>query len=419
MSRTPRILRALILAVMVVSVLVAPAAAAPKEPVKNAPSLAVSMSRTTVLSDFEGYVAFTFTSTGAKRASGFARLQVPSRMVPLPPTTVPAFLSPLQMTDPTQPGYMRVERTSCLSAAVRSSTTGNASAGTVTSIPSIEVAFDCQPGQSFVIHWFTLTHNFNIDGANPNDMWPIQVSSRKDLDAQWGSQATLTLGVRPYFLTLPPLPFLTPPVRLVDAAPVTGDPARSGMILLTGDTILLDEPVTSKITINHVFRADTGEELVMVDPYAFRVDQTLQVISCLDINVKVPLPPDPLQHDFTSDCGAMPNVVQVNSAAPGSFSTLGGTVLTSETAVIAGVFDFLTAPATWKAAESRCLFRGGVYYEHPLTNELWNCVLPAPAPNNDRYYFVLNDLAQTEYCPTGKIRNDPTLVERQIIACLS
>ena len=44
MSRTPRIMRALILAVMVVSALVAPAAAAPKQPVKNAPSLAVSMS---------------------------------------------------------------------------------------------------------------------------------------------------------------------------------------------------------------------------------------------------------------------------------------------------------------------------------------------------------------------------------------
>ena len=87
--------------------------------------------------------------------------------------------------------------------------------------------------------------------------------------------------------------------------------------------------------------------------------------------------------------------------------------------MIAGVFDFLTAPSSWKAAELRCLFRGGVYFEHPLTNELWNCVLPAPAPNNDRYYFVLNDLAQAEYCPTGKIRNDPTLVERQIIACLS
>ena len=136
----------------------------------------------------------------------------------------------------------------------------------MTSIPSIEVAFDCQPGQSFVIHWFTLTHNFNIDGANPNDMWPIQVTSRKDLDAQWGSQATLTLGVRPYFLTLPPLPFLTPPVRLVDAVPVTSAPDAPRMILLTGDAIPLDEPVTSKITINNVFRADTGAQLVMVDP---------------------------------------------------------------------------------------------------------------------------------------------------------
>ena len=160
--------------------------------------------------------------------------------------------------------------------------------------------------------------------------------------------------------------------------------------------------------------------LVIVDADDLRVDQTIQVVGCLDLNVQTGVDSRRGSSRTTSTAPRWTmNVLQIDSPAPGAFQNADGTLLTPETAVIAGVFDFLTAPSSWKAAESRAssVAASTSSIRSPMSSGTACC--PLQRPNNDRYYFVLNDLAQTEYCPTGKIRNDPTLVERQIIACLS
>ncbi len=408
----------LIIAALAGTLLAVPASAAKPAPDAKAPSFAVTLNKSSVGGWLapKVYLAFTFTSTGSskKTTTGFARFVTPSRTNP---SVVGNFgwQPALQQTDPLARGYFRVEATTCASATVSSFTpTGDGSE------QSIDIAFDCQPGQAFVLHWFPTSQFYGFDGNN--EIWHFPVSTRFKAKDAWTPQTPPQLQVDAVnFTNIINVPFITPPLALVNVTPVITDPTQHPtQILLTGDAIALGTTVTSTITIDNVFRADTGAPLVIVNADDLRMDRTIQVVGCLDLNVKtgVDLPPGVDPYNF--DCAAMDNnVLQIDNPAPGAFQNADGTLLTPETAVIAGVFDFLTAPSSWKAAESRCLFRGGVYFEHPLTNELWNCVLPAPAPNNDRYYFVLNDLAQAEYCPTGKIRNDPTLVERQIIACLS
>jgi hypothetical protein len=417
MSRTRRILRALIVAAAVGSIVAGPAIAAPK-PAKG-PAFSVSLNRDGYSAAGQQYVAMTFTSTSDKASRGFAQAAVPAKQHPT--LLFWSFFSWLQSADPTIAGYVRVEATSCASATLHSLTTGLiVPVNTVAAIPTIEVAFDCRPGQSFVIHWFT---NLGYTGYVPGtlDAWDVQVATRKDATARWAPQASSTIRVNSVNLVLPPLPFITPPLQLVAAVPIISAPEEPPtQWLLTGDAIFLDQNVTSQITINRIFRADTGAELVMVDAYDFRVDQGgIQVIDCIDINLVtgVDVPPGVVPYDFSSDCDDIPEVLQI-MPNPGSVANADGTLLSSQTAVIVGVFDFFTAPNVWKAAESRCLFRGGIYHEHANVDELWTCTLPTPAPNNDRYFFVANDLGQALYCPTGRIRNDASLIERQIIACI-
>ena len=421
MSRTSRMLRALILAATVGSLMATPALAAkgPKPPT-NGPSFSVSLNRDVYSAAGQQYVAMTFTSTEAKASKGLARVSVPARQVP--PYGIWTFFSFMQSTDPgLDNGYVRVEATTCASATLASLTPGTWTPPpnqVPASVPTIEVAFSCNPGESFVIHWFTQLGYLGFDRTVDPESWFFQVDTRKGPDAKWTSLAPIEIKIRAVYLTLPPLPFITPPLQLVDLQPVATQPDEPQTWFMVGDGTALDVNVTSEVTFNRIFRADTGEELVIVDPYGFRVDQTdLEVISCLDLSFieGVDTPTGVPPFDFSSDCLDMPEVMQVRPN-PGSLRNLDGSAFPSQIAVVVGVLDVVTGPNQWNAAESRCLFRGGTYLEHANSTDLWRCTLPAGV-SSERYLFVANELRQAAYCPTGKIRNDPGTIAQQMIVC--
>ena len=422
MSRTLRLVRIVVLASIAAALIAAPVSAAEPlpRPDKPGPSFAVTLNRSDVVDIGIEYLALTFTSTSAARARGRARLELPTRLIPH--TTFKGGFwrgDALQTTDPSADGYFRIESTSCRDAELTGFSNGvfDSNVGYVKN-PKITVEFNCAPGQAFVIHWFLESVNHEIDSCCKYDTWSLGVASRSFGSRRWTPQAPPTLRVHWHFITLPPLSFITPPLQLVDMEPIITDPAEPPTTwLLTGDAIVLNQRVSSEVTAHRIFRADTGEELVLVDPYDFRIDQTdIQVTSCIDLggDLTGKLPPGIPPYDF--DCSAMPEVV-IFMPNPGSVKNADGSFLSSQIAVIFSVIDIFTGPRQWKAAESRCLFRGGVYLEHTNSEMIWRCTLPAPAQNNDRYFFVSNELRQAEFCPTGKLRDEPALVTQQVILC--
>ena len=66
----------------------------------------------------------------------------------------------LQTTQPLEAGYFRVEATTCASAAVVGFTPAPAG-----SEQSIDISFDCQPDQAFVLHWFPNVQYRGIDAG--------------------------------------------------------------------------------------------------------------------------------------------------------------------------------------------------------------------------------------------------------------
>ena len=407
---------AFILAVMMATLVVSPAGAASTKPATKAPSFAVTLSTTDAATWLAPkiYLPFTFTSTSTstKTTTGFARFVAPSPPIPAVPGNH-GWKPALQQADPLARGYFRVEATTCASATVYAFTPSADG-----SEQSIEIAFDCQPGQAFVLHWFPTSEYQGFDFPN-YDVWQFPVATRLKVKDGWTPQTPPQLRVHPVnFLDIINIPFIKPPVKLVEVAPVPSEPEAPQTWLLTGNGYIDIMPVQQTVTVTTAYRADTGAELIIANPEGLRLEQTtIQVVSCLDLDGTVVIDGEESVVDI--DCTDLDLVVEIDRPGAGIFQNIDETAL-SQTTVLVNVDAFSTTPVNWDKAGTECRYRGGNFLpaEPGISTNLWICDF-VDLSDITRYNDAKAVLRGAEYCPTGVIRDDPVTIANRDVVCVS
>jgi hypothetical protein len=289
----------------------------------------------------------------------------------------------------------------------------------------IEVAFACAPGQQFVIHWFPEAIFYNLTDApaaslpTTPDAWDFPVATRRAARDPWTRQATtphLDIYKVPIYITLPPLPYITPPLKLTDVVQVVTEPAAPPQYLLEGNGFILDyTKVTSTINVTTAYRADTGEELIVANPEALRSEQTIQVVGCLELDGTIVVDGQPRTVDI--DCENLDLVVEIVSPDAGIFQNQDETAL-SQTTVLFKVELYDTVATNWDATETQCRYWGGQFSDgDPGASVLWFCDFDPDIPHGS-FLDIAVDMKQPQFCPTGIIPTDIVSIEGGFMRCL-
>lgn len=349
------------------------------------------------------YLQFTFESMSRKAFRGSARLTLPTRAHHQWGSV--GWVSPLQTDRPGEPGYVRVESSTCRSASI-----GTVVAGpTLTYGPrSVEAKVDCAPGQRFVVHLFTRVDFWGFAGNLDEDRWALPVDVRTaGAGSKWVSQAPAQeFRIPPMSVVLPPMPYITPPLQLTEVEDVSQPAEPIWRFEGAGYLELQGTKVASEIRVTDVYDAATGTKLVVADASLLRVGREIQVTSCVP--------------GFEDVCTAndLDLVVGIVDPPPGAFKHFDGTPYVGSYAMFRVVF-VETKPEEWPAAETRCKFHNGHLSvpDFPLEDAyVWACGLH-PDVSLATFNAVSADLKQAVYCPTGRVLTDPLPVDNRFVVC--
>ena len=282
---------------------------------------------------------------------------------------------------------------------------------------SIEIAFDCQPGQAFILHWFPTAEYFNYSGFGNNEVWHFPVATRTKLNDDWVPQSPPQLQVDAFDLRdIINIPFIRPPVKLVEVVPVITEPeAPPTSWLLVGNGSIPIGPVQTTATVTTAYRADTGAELVIANLDGLRRVETgdIQVVGCIDLDPTILINGVPSVVNI--DCDDLDLVVRIDRVGEGVFVNEDQTALSQTTVLLKTTF-FNTAPVEWDVAGTECRYSGGQFQSSGF-GSLWVCDF-VDLSDLARYDTAKTILQQVKYCPTGIIKTDPVTIANRDVVCV-
>jgi hypothetical protein len=213
--------------------------------------------------------------------------------------------------------------------------------------------------------------------------------------------------VTPTPIVLPPLPYITPPVKVTQieqTAPAGAPP----YFTIVGAGYIDVAPETTTIKGGEFYRVDTGALVTLATPDNLRISRELQVVSCIDLNAYLvnegagkDTPPGVLP--ATLDCAAIAEAARLANLPTNTFKNTDGTWLEGQISVAFSVTFVNNKLSDWDATNVECAFNGGSL---SLGNAvlLWDCSLPL-ATSLARYNDVSADMGKIMYCPTELVRN--------------
>lgn len=207
-----RLLTALAAATLVASAAAAPASAGKSPPKAAAPTFRVALSKDVLSGDNRRTdLAFQFTSTGTKGAPGQLRLTIPvQQMTNNSGQTFNVGWGKLQNTRPSDETYFRVDNGTCTSASL----IGFVAQDRVVN-QTIDVAFQCDRGQSFAIAFFPRSTYWNVAGdTSIADAWAFPIQTRFRAKDAWAAQPAkhLQVEIHPLDIELPSFNIVPPQV---------------------------------------------------------------------------------------------------------------------------------------------------------------------------------------------------------------
>ena len=188
-----RLLAALAAAMLIAGAAAAPASAAKPPPKASAPTFSVTLSKDALSGDDRRTdLAFQFTSTGAKGAPGQLRLTIPvQEMTNSSGFTFNVGWGKLQNTMPSDETYFRVDNGTCTTASLLAFDPDDFV------VPqTIDVAFQCDKGQSFTIAFFPRSTHWNVAGDFSPDQWDFPIQTRYRARDAWVAQPSKQLEVQ-------------------------------------------------------------------------------------------------------------------------------------------------------------------------------------------------------------------------------
>jgi hypothetical protein len=165
-----------------------------------------------------------------------------------------------QISDPNRSGFVGVENRSCASASLVSVTPTELPPSSV--VGSVEVAYDCKPGQQFIVHYYARTDwTSQVAGADGYNRWPFDLSWRSSQDKQWiPLSGAPQIRVGAFDVVDPNQVFIMGPMILMDAS------EDSDEIILTLQGRLPDGSKTEVTMNTETFYLPTGQGMVLSDP---------------------------------------------------------------------------------------------------------------------------------------------------------
>ena len=310
------------------------------------------------------FLRFRFLSTNANRQTGFARLVIPVRTWTKLNHLFSASWGPgLQRTDPMGDGYFTVQKGSCAVARL-----DTFMAGSTIAKQSIDVKFDCKLGKSFSILWYPIGKWWDMDGTLVSDEdWAFPIRTRFTRQDRWTDRRApvVTVTASPVFIDLPNL-WLEAPQQIVEAEQLTDPVLGTPTLLIVGTTQLFDVTrVSIKLGLSGPQRVDTGQLVTVLDADLLRVQQTIEVSSCVP--------------GAGYDCASAPlGVVTIREPVPGTFGDPTGNVLPSQVAVIYGVTFAQNDASGFTDTEALCRAHGGSFNlsDGAIDGNYWDCVFP-------------------------------------------